>query len=723
MSADDDDITLDDRIRALVAAAVADAPEAPEVDVVGARDVTLVGSAATPSSRRALVGVAAVVAVIAGLWVVVTTGSTPVADDATEGTEAIGDPSWVTAVEPTEVSNVDAEMWPDDVAVIVASRRGIERVTAPNGIPEVTRVYSAGPVSRAFELSDGSYVFHTTDGLVQRLLPGSAPDETGQVEILAKGVVTLDDAQLDPTSGALTVVFRTGSRTTGVDFSLLTVMRPPAEPLVIELSGGWAVDYGRFDLIEGDTVASGWVDDTLQRGIAAFDASGAPVDRFDIFFGRGEGGPRDVVGDITGQTGVLSDSVFDVVGSVLQSMELLDMSNRSGDLDLQGATVAIDRPAGPDTIVDLRYRSTFEVPIADGVTTVSQRTFGVPRTEVDTWSTCMSVHGPSNGNELADGVVISTMAPPVPLPPARSDAWSTIEVAGRSATLATATSGQLVVELSPPHWCGLAWLSTDRLDVDEFVEWLAGVQVTERIPEGLPPMVLAGARGVSLIADGRTQVVTTEPASRAVILGTGDVVYQRSDGLVFTWRHDTGVVEEMWAAVSWVAAPRIHDTFGGRLVFSVADRLYVDGTSVTLDLGVEPTGRLSVSDDGLVLGSGVRTTITADGAIPDWIGEASTDDVLWAIDGGVEASRCCVVLYSGGTTVVDRAGVAQWTSNLPFGVSVSGIDVRGNWLAWQFVVADAETPAAWRAPGARVIDLDTGLVTAFSGVGWVSFAD
>lgn len=716
MSTDDTTPTLDDRIRSLVAAAVAAAPDAPDVDVASAREVALVGASAAPSSRRALVGVAVVVAVIAGLGVAVTNGSTPVASP---GTDAIAEPSWVTAVDPTVETVAPIQKWPNDVAVIVASERGIERVAAPNGMPEVTRVYSAAPVSRAFELSDGSYVFHTIDGLVQRMSLGSAPDGTGQVEILAKGVVTLDDAQLDPISGALTVVFRTGSRTIGVDFSLLTVLRPPAEPTVIELSGGWAVDYGRFDLIEGDTVASGWVDDTLQRGIAAFDASGTPVDRFDIFFRRGEGGPRDVVGDITGQTGVLSDSLFELVDSALPSMELLDMANRSGDLDFQGTTVAIDRPDGPDTVVDLRYRSMFEVPITDGVTTVSQRTYGVARSDVRLWSSCMAVSSPT-----ADGVEVSTVAPPVPLPPAGSNEWETIEVSGRPATLATSTTGQLVVELSPPHWCGLAWLSTDTMQADAFIDWLAGIQVVERIPDGVSPMVLAGARGVSLVVDGRTQVVTTDAASRAVILGTGDVVYQRADGLVFRWERDTGVVEELWAAVSWVAAPQIHDTYRGQLVFTVADILFVDGIPLVVDLGVEPTLRLSVSDDGVVVGTGVLTALTDGTALPDWIDEAVDGGGLWAMDGGVESARCCVALYSNqGSTVAERGGAVRWTSNPPFGVEVFGIDLHDRWLAWQFLVADPDTPAAWRSPGSRVVDLDTGEVTAFTGNSWISFAD
>ena len=98
MSTDDTTPTLDDRIRSLVAAAVAAAPDAPDVDVASAREVALVGNSAAPSSRRALVGVAVVVAVIAGLGVAVTNGSTPVASP---GTDAIAEPSWVTAVDPT----------------------------------------------------------------------------------------------------------------------------------------------------------------------------------------------------------------------------------------------------------------------------------------------------------------------------------------------------------------------------------------------------------------------------------------------------------------------------------------------------------------------------------------------------------------------------------------------------------------------------------------------
>lgn len=745
-----DDTTLDDRIRALVAAAVAGAPEAPDVDVSSARDIALVGASAAPSSRRALVGVAVVVAVIAGLWAVVANGTAPVADGVTEGTEAIGDPSWVTAVEPTELSNGDTGKWPDDIAVVVASERGIERVAAPNWVPEVTRVYSAGPVTRAFELSDGSYVFHTPDGLVQRLAPyrpvsGSAgtslavtPDGDTEyvpdtVDIIAKGVAALDDAQLDG-DGNLDLVYRSENADladTAGTTQFLTLWLPPAEPVVMPLYGGWAVDYGRFDIVEGDTVASGWVDDTLQRGIAAFDASGAPVDRFDVFFGRGEGGPRDVVGDITGRTGVLSDSVFDVIGTVLESMELLEMSNRSGDLDLQGATVAIDRPDGPDTVVDLRYRSTFEIPIADGVTTVSQRTFAGNAPAVVDFGEAFV------GNRLAGCMFIDpeSLAPVesfrrsvrlgVP-PTSYSDDVATVEardVSGRPATLTTFLWGGVTVELAPPHWCGSVWLTVDAAHSAPLLEWLATVQIEEVIPSGMPTMVLAGRRGVSIITTAGTTAVTTTRAQRAVMLDNGDVAYQAA-GVVYRWRHDTGEVDEMWGAVDFIAPPVLHDTYNGRVVYTVRDRLYVDGATAASGIPVElgGDGRLSVSADGLVLGGLRPTTLSAAIALPDWIAEAAMG--MWAISGGADSS-CCVAYYSLDDLVVtDRSGVPVWGPHGMVSMALPGLDVHDRWVAWSLF-----TPVSYESwdPSADdsiiVVDTVTGAKVSFSGMSWVSFAD
>ena len=719
MNADHTDDVLDDRIRALLADAVATAPDAPQVDVRGARDVRLV-TVSTPArgSYGALIGVAAVVAMIVGLWVVMSDGGSPAA---TPGTDAIVNPPDSTAVDPTYLSEPSLQTWPTDVAVVVASDRGVERVAAPNGTPEITRIYSERPVSRAFELSDGSLVLHTLDGLILREYPEASDSAGGSPAMIAKDVVALDDAQLDA-DGNLDLVYRTGATGSG-STTPLTVWRPPAEPLVIELPGGWAVDYGRFDLLDDDIVASGWVDDTLQRGIAAFDATGMPVDEYDVFFGRAELGTRDVVGDVLGQLGVLSGSTFDVNSADLRPVDLPELAVRGGDLDLQGATLAIDRPTGADQVVDLQTRELFDVPIADGVTTVSQRDFGDPtdsgyvveNLDLGAIADCMGFDV-----EAVDVSMSSEAAPPDPV------ASSPIEVDGRPAVLLEYSSGLLAAELAPPHWCGLAWLGTTTLGRDQFVDLLSGVKVTERIPAGLPPMVLAGGRGVAYIVDRRVQAVTTEPSTRAVVLGDGDVVYQRADGLTFRWDLLTGAVEEMWAAVSWVAAPVIHDTYRGQLVFSVADRLYVDGTPLSVDLGVEPTGRLSVSRDGLVVGPNVRTILTTDGtAMPDWIDEVDDGSVLWSVDGSSGDYGCCVAVHTGGAvTVTDpTGGSVQWARRVPEYATVSGLDVHSRWVALQVYVPEADTPAAWGERRVWLVHTDFNSGVSFHGMTWVSFAD
>ena len=146
---------LDRRIRDLVGRAVADAPPAPELP-------TYLAAGASPRASRDgqrarwWAGGAALAAAATIVAVVVTGG------DGTRRITPHTDPTATAAPTPQtsapSTPSTDppaAVVWPAGIVVIVASERGVERVSAEDGTPVVRQVGEPGPVGLAFETATG----------------------------------------------------------------------------------------------------------------------------------------------------------------------------------------------------------------------------------------------------------------------------------------------------------------------------------------------------------------------------------------------------------------------------------------------------------------------------------------------------------------------------------------------------------------------------------------
>lgn len=133
---------LDERIRALVADAVAAAPEPPDLDAPSSPIAPVM-----PLRRRGwvpLVTVAAAAAAVVLLAAVLVSRDTD---------------QRIASVPTTATGGADVAAWPDEVAVLLASERGVERVVAEGGQPVVQRTAFDAPAALAIGLSDGSVVF------------------------------------------------------------------------------------------------------------------------------------------------------------------------------------------------------------------------------------------------------------------------------------------------------------------------------------------------------------------------------------------------------------------------------------------------------------------------------------------------------------------------------------------------------------------------------------
>ena len=300
---------------------------------------------------------------------------------------------------------------------------------------------------------------------------------------------------------------------------------------------------------------------------------------------------------------------------------------------------------------------------------------------------------------------------------------------GKPAVLQT-WGGGLAAVMGAPYWCSqLAFtLVPDAAgtppDRAAFLNWLTTVDIVEQLPEGMPPVVLAGPSGVALVRQQGTTTVTTTPAFRAVLLADGDVVWQELGSDPFTggyrpelthlWNAVTGADTELWAAVDWAATPMLHDALpDGRFAFSVDDRLLVQDplgqASQSSPLGgVTPSGRLSVNvRDQLVVGEGIYATIDQTGSV---LAPAPPDFWRCTSACAFEMSGFNVALASEvDLRVVDRA-TRQTVFSMPWADgAITDVDIRGNWLSYY------ASPLGDSDPTVRVMDYTTGVGFAFQG--------
>lgn len=663
---------LDGRIRSLVHDAVAAAPPAPTLP-------TSVPVAAPPNRGRGWVwaGIGIAASLIAGVVLVMSNR-----DD---------DPSIVAGSTSAEVSTTSAEPtlpWPDGVAVIVASERGIEKVTAENGQAVVTRLLSGVSVERAFELEDGSIVYQTaTDGIVRVL---GREDE----EPLANDV-TLEDA--DAPDGNLRLVYRSASDSNAAA-GRVTAWFQPAAPTSADMPGGFGVGYRRFTIVNGYTVMASTLDDTLQRSTFTFS------------FGDGEQlapgfeNPFLVVGDGAGTyIGIDENGSVDMTGTRSGHITTIDPASSVIDMDVRGQWMTVTDGDGSMTLVDMTTGAPYQLPLSGGGGTVS-----VSRMDrADTQPVPTTVVSPSTSLEPTPTTVPVTVADPFPncltvtsdvaadvqfdssnytLEPVPEEA---ITVAGRPAVLQTWGGGFGVV-LRQPDWCTDYRITTFSMSKAEFVAWLDTLSVVETLPPNMPPVLLRSSYGLSIVSTAGSTVIARGAVDQALLLADGRVVYHAPDlGPDFQlYDPATGRSDTIWAAADWVAMPMLHDAFGTSFAFSVRDRLYSYDTDQRWPLNGIPTQRISVFDDGQQL--------------------LATPDAPAAMD---PAGELQVSALPGGEVVVLRfADGAILYRSVDTDSTVTDVDINHGW------VTISQVPPGDSLPVVRMVEIATGRELVFRGV-------
>ncbi len=326
---------LDDRIRSLVHDAVTATPRAPVLPAT---------VPVTPPPNRgrgwAWAGIGIAASVIAGAVLVMSNRD----DDASIVAGSTSAIASTTAGEPTLP-------WPDGVAVIVASDRGIEKVTAENGQAVVTRLLGGVSVERAFELEDGSIVYQTWSDRIVRIL--GREDE----EPLANNV-TLEDA--DAPDGNLRLVYRSASDDPS-SATQVNVWFQPDAPLSTQAPGGFGVGYRRFTIVDDSSVIASTIDDTGQRSTFGFS------------FGNGEQiapgfeQPIMVVGDGAGTYLVLGkDGRLDMTGTRSGHITTLDAPSAVIEMDVRGEWSTVQEQDGSMMLVDMATGAQYQLPVSGG---------------------------------------------------------------------------------------------------------------------------------------------------------------------------------------------------------------------------------------------------------------------------------------------------------------------------------------------------------------------
>ncbi|MDO8364687.1 MAG: hypothetical protein Q7V88_17485 [Actinomycetota bacterium] len=361
---------FDQKLRALVAAAVADTPPAkplPAESGAGAGrgaggGVTPFGGRRRPRLMWAGIGVAAAAATVA----IVVLADRDDDRRITAASTTIASTTASTTAPTTETSSPSSSLpvpnWPAELAVVIASDRGIERVTSEGGQAVVTRLDAPLAGAVAFELPDGALV--SRDGLLDVGL-------TGEVLVVSRGN---ESDPTSPTSVVLAVspdgserVLSVGDRMThGLDIYVGQVTDADGTwtPLLITPTGELDTEFWQ------------------QLGVAGpHDPSAGDPPRL---FGVAPSGST--IGWVEGDMFVLADG---------RTFPIPDGS-KVVEADLTDDFVALTRGDGPGTIIDLRTAAAYPAPAA-GRLTISLR----PATDVPS-STTTTVDGGTPSGAITD---------------------------------------------------------------------------------------------------------------------------------------------------------------------------------------------------------------------------------------------------------------------------------------------------------------------------------
>lgn len=381
---------LDDRLRALVASAVADAPAPKPLPAFDAAAVATTAVRPMVPRRRpglvwAAVGVAAAAAVAAGLvWANRDDAHRIVAASTTSG-----------AV--TTSAAAEGPGWPPDIAVIVASDRGVELVTAENGEAVVTRVLEpngmGGTSSRASQLPDGSWVVaYCCQEIAAPHIWRIAPDNTS--------------TGIDEWGGDLQDV--------AIDGAVLYV---EGRELVLWVDGVRTVlSTARVDDVvdpefhlQSDWVFGAWDRSATEPSTVIVDRTGRPIDT-----GVALGSVATATGDGLQEADLHGNGELRVMDG--KGVQKIVQVEPEGVISLDTAwpyalISYVDRPALLiDALTDTRY----EVPIVNGIATISMR---APSTTAEPFASGAAAHiltaGPDGVWETTAAGLVQVTAEPM----------------------------------------------------------------------------------------------------------------------------------------------------------------------------------------------------------------------------------------------------------------------------------------------------------------------
>lgn len=340
------DTELDARIRALVADAVAETPPAPpmpSLDSPMAPVVQLRRTGRSWGTVAAATGVAA--AAVLGAVLVWSPD-----DDPQRVTAAT---STVVTITSTTGDTAFQQLWPVDLAVIIASDRGIERVVAEDGQAAVTRLDDPLLGDVAFQIESGSII--SQDGLIDVGLRGdrlirTRGDDAGQIATDGTAVIAID------ASGVEQVV--------GSSFLRIT--------------------HG-LDIYVGETSSDDGANWTPY--LATTDGTQQP----EFWAELGVAGPHSSAGDPPRLFSVSPSG--STIGWVHSDLFVLDDGrsfpipdgSKVWEVDLTDNFVALTRAEGPGSIIDLRTGATYDAPAA-GRLTISLAPVGTTTTSTTTTS-------------------------------------------------------------------------------------------------------------------------------------------------------------------------------------------------------------------------------------------------------------------------------------------------------------------------------------------------
>lgn len=335
------DAEFDERIRALVELAVSDAPAPlPLPRPAGIATPTPGRRPVRPRGRRSRtfvvvgLGVAACVAVAFAVW---SQGNDthrviPVTSEAPVSTAPV---TAATDVPPTTAAV--STPWPADLAVIIASDRGVERVTAEDGLAVVTRLGIPVLGSVAFEAVNGEIVTGAT--LMDVALIDERLDAAGTADFPWVNRSALDGS---------------GSRPVQVDFA----------PAIGRLTHGLDILVGQ-SVEEGGTwrpvliTQAGLTDDQFWADLGLAGPFGPDLAAPRLFSVSPSGS---TIGWLDGDRFVLADG---------RSFAIAGGSNVTGtitEVDLTDDFAALSREGGVGQILDLRTGDVFPAPAAGRLT-------------------------------------------------------------------------------------------------------------------------------------------------------------------------------------------------------------------------------------------------------------------------------------------------------------------------------------------------------------------